>query len=155
MSCPDTVGRKIHWSHCAKANVDLTTSLVWNGADTDCKRTAESYGVISCDYSDWWPAIKITRISNQKKKKPPNCVISVRFQTWANDRPQSDSMQTNGRSPVCRRRWLFKLVICVKALPQSEHTYGRTFVCIRSWFRKLAACVNPVKVNAMRFWIYL
>lgn len=34
----------------------------------------------------------------------------LRFVTWAKDRPQSGSMQTNGLSPVWSRRWLFKFV---------------------------------------------
>lgn len=64
--------------------------------------------------------------------------------TWANDRPQFVSMHTNGRSPVCKRRWLFKLVTWVNALPHSLHMYGLSFRWILSWFRKFAACVNPL-----------
>lgn len=43
----------------------------------------------------------------------------LRLVTCANDRPQSGSMHTNGRSPVCIRRWLLRFVIWVNALPQS------------------------------------
>lgn len=31
--------------------------------------------------------------------------------TWANERPHSGSMHTKGRSPVCKRLWLFRFVI--------------------------------------------
>lgn len=42
--------------------------------------------------------------------------------TCANERPHSGSMQTKGRSPVCKRRWLFKFVICEAEILYSKFT---------------------------------